>query len=198
MSISRDVEFLYEIGSLRNVPRGWRQHLGMDCASDLEHTYRVIWLALILARHEGKPFDEKKLLTIALLHDIPETRVSDHSYVQKAYVLNINETAAAEDMFKDTILEDMPNIFNEYEKRESYESKLVKDADNLDIDLELKELAERGSTIPRKFQKFREMVRNEKLYTETAKKFFDAIQSSDSDSWHLATNKWLRIPNAGK
>ena len=101
-------------------------------------------------------------------------------------------------MFKDTILEDMSNIFNEYEKRESYESKLVKDADNLDIDLELKELAERGSTIPRKFQKFREMVRNEKLYTETAKKIFDAIQSSDSDSWHLATNKWLRIPNAGK
>jgi putative hydrolase of HD superfamily len=198
MSVPRDIEFLYEIGSLRNVPRGWRQHLGMDCSSDLEHTYRVVWLALIIARHEGKPFDEKKLLTMALLHDIPETRVSDHSYVQKAYVTEINETAAAQDMFKDTILEDMVGTFTEYEKRESFESKIVKDADNLDIDIELKELAERGSTIPKKFQKFREMVRNDKLYTETARKFFDAIQQSDSDSWHLATNKWLRIANAGK
>lgn len=197
MSVQRDIEFLYEIGSLRNVDRGWKQHLGMDCASDLEHTFRVIWLALILARHEGKPYDRQKLLTMALMHDIAETRVSDHSYVQKAYVTNIDEETAIKDLFAETALEEMVPIAEEYERRESYEAKLVKDADNLDIDLELKEMAQKGSALPAKFKKFRDMVRNEKLYTESARRLYDAIQTSDPDSWHVAANKWLRIPSAG-
>ena len=50
---NRDLEFLFEIASLRNVPRGWRQHLGVDCASVLEHVVRTAFLALIIARREG-------------------------------------------------------------------------------------------------------------------------------------------------
>ena len=30
---NRDLEFLYEIGSLRYLQRGWRQHFGMDVAN---------------------------------------------------------------------------------------------------------------------------------------------------------------------
>jgi len=56
---NRDLEFLFEIASLRNVPRGWRQHLGVDCASVLEHVVRTAFLALIIARREGGA-DENK------------------------------------------------------------------------------------------------------------------------------------------
>ncbi|MFA5129433.1 MAG: HD domain-containing protein [Patescibacteria group bacterium] len=197
MSFHRDIELLYEIGTLRNVPRGWRQHLGVDCASDLEHTLRVVYLALILARHEGGA-DESKIMKMALVHDIPETRVSDHSYVQKVYVTNIDEDGAARDMFQDTILGDYLDVFREYEKRECLEAKIVKDADNLDIELELKELEEKGSKIPEKFKPFRLKVRHEKLYTQAAKDFWDACQDSDPSSWHLTMNKWLKVPDAGK
>lgn len=197
MPTSRDIEFLYEVGSLRNVPRGWRQHLGMDCASDLEHTIRVAWLALILARREGVT-DEAKIIKMALAHDIAETRVSDHSYVQKVYVRNIDEAAAVRDMFVGTALSDFVGIMEEYEKRESIESRIVKDADNLDIDLELKELEEQGSALPEKWNGFRRKIREEKLYTASAKAFWDEVQSSDPASWHLMMNKWLKDPNAGK
>ncbi len=196
-TIERDIELLYEIGSLRNVPRGWRQHLGMDCASDLEHTLRVAWLALMLSRKEGVG-DEAKILKMALVHDLPETRVSDHSYVQKVYVTNIDEEGAARDMFNNTCVADYFDVFKEFEARSCIEAQIVKDADNLDVEIELKELEELGSQIPSKFKPFRHVVRFEKLYTQAAKDFWDALQSSDPSSWHLTMNKWLKVPEAGK
>ncbi len=196
MNMQRDIELLYEIGSLRNVPRGWRQHLGMDCASDLEHTMRVCWLALIIARREGD-VDEAKVLKMALAHDIVETRTSDHSYVQKVYVKEVDEDGAARDMFQDTAIQDFYDVIHEYEERECKEAKIVKDADNLDIDLELKEMEEKGSQLRKKKQLFRDRIRAEKLYTDTARQMWDEIQNSDPASWHLSMNKWLKIPEAG-
>jgi len=193
----RDLEFLYELGSLRNIQRGWRQHLGVDCANDLEHTLRVIWLALIIARMEGVK-NEDKIMKMALVHDIAETRVSDHGYVQKVYV-EANEEMAALDLFKGTSFDDLhTDVLKEYKARKTIEAKIVKDADNLDIDLELKELEERGSLLPKKWAKFRKLIRQEKLYTDSAKKLWDAIQKSDVDSWHQTSNKWVIIPEAGK
>lgn len=196
MSNDRNIDFLYEIGSLRNVPRGWRQHLGFDVASDLEHTYRLIWLALIISRME-KAGDENKIIKMALVHDVAETRTSDLSYVQKVYV-KADEHKAANDMFEGTIVADYRKIIEDYEKRDSIEAKIVKDADNLDIDLELKEIAELGSKLPEKWASNRKLVREQKLYTDSAKKIWDEIQTSDPNLWHMNMNKWLTDPNAGK
>lgn len=197
MDNKRDLEFLFEVGSSRNLQRGWRQHFGMDVANDLEHTLRVVWIALILARKEGIK-SEEKIIKMALIHDIEETRTSDLSYVQKVYV-KADDARAAEDLFKETSLFDFYlDAFKEYNKRESIEAKIVKDADNLDVDIELKELEERGSKLPGKWQEMRKKVRDEKLYTESAKEFWDDIQKADVSSWHLEANKWLKIPEAGR
>lgn len=193
----KNIEFLFELGSLRNIQRGWRQHLGMDCANVLEHTLRVIWLALIIARKEGVK-NEEKILKMALVHDIAETRTTDLSYIQKVYV-NADEDASAHDLFEGTEVQDFySDVLQEYEKRESIEAKIVKDADNLDIDLEIKELEERGSKLPKKWVKFREIIRNEKLYTESARGLWDTLQTVDVADWHITANKWLKIPDAGK
>lgn len=193
----RDLEFLYEIGSLRNLDRGWKQHLAIPCASVLEHTMRLVWIALIIARREKAVVDENKIIKMALAHDLAEARVSDLSYVQKVYV-TANEVEAVKDLFGGTILEDYEEIVREFETRSSLEARIVKDADNLDLDIELKEIEEQGSELPKKWAANRRMMREEKLYTESAKQMWDEIQSSDPASWHLATNKWSRIPNAGK
>ncbi|MCP6720250.1 MAG: HD domain-containing protein [Patescibacteria group bacterium] len=193
----RDIEFLFEIGSLHNIQRGWRQHLGMDCANVLEHTLRVIWLALIIARKEGVK-NEEKILKMALVHDIAETRTTDLSYIQKVYV-DADENASARDLFEGTEVQNFySDVLQEYEKRESIEAKIIKDADNLDIDLEIKELEERGSKLPKKWVKFRRMIRDEKLYTKSAKDLWDTLQVVDAADWHITANKWLKIPDAGK
>jgi putative hydrolase of HD superfamily len=195
--MNNDINFLFELGTMRNVPRAWRQHFGLDCASVHEHTYRVVWLALMLARME-KNVDENKIIKMAMVHDISEIRTSDLGYIQKVYT-KANDDQAAHDSLADTIFADFyTDIFQEYEKRESLEAKIVKDADNLDIDLELKELEERGSLLPAKLQDFRKLVRNEKLYTESAKKVWDEIQSTDVSDWHLKANKWIKMPETGR
>lgn len=193
----RDLEFLYEIGSLRNTQRNWRQQLGLNCANDLEHNMRVIFIAMILAKRINQPIDEKKLLLMAFVHDLSETRVSDLNYVNKVYV-TADEAAAAHDLFKETSLSDLEQILIEFDKRECLEAKIVKDADNLDVDLELKELEEQGSLLVKKWASIRQKVRDEKLYTEEAKKLWDEIQVSDPADWHLKTNKFLKISEAGR
>jgi len=193
---SRDIELLFELGSLRNVQRLWRQHFGMDVANDLEHTVRVIWIALLIARLEGINSDEK-IVTMGLLHDIAESRTVDHGHVHKAYVIS-DEERAAHDMFQGTNLGDLERLLNEYKERQSLEAKIVKDADNLDVDFELRELASRGSTLPKKWLKGRKIIRNRKLYTKSAKQIWDLLQKSDSDTWHINANTWLRRPKAGR
>jgi putative hydrolases of HD superfamily len=193
----RDVEFLFEIGTLKNVDRGWRQHLAMDCANDLEHSFRVAFLALLIGKAEGG-VSEEKLIKMALVHDLAETRTSDLSYVQKVYT-KADEERAAKDLFEGTSLGHLhDDTLAEYEERQSLEAKIVKDADNLDVDLELKELAERGSQLPAKWQEQRKWIRDTKLYTESAKKLWDKIQKTDVSSWHMQSNKWKKMPEAGR
>jgi putative hydrolase of HD superfamily len=189
-TINPDINLLFEIGSLCNVPRGWRQHLGLDCASVLEHTLRVAWLALIIARREGRG-DEGRILRLALIHDLSETRTSDLSYVQKVYA-QADDQAAVDDSLKGTSLADYAGLFKEYETRDSIEAKIVKDADNLDIDLELKELEEKGSRLPAKLSELRRVVRDQQLHTESARRLWDEIQAADISDWHLKANKLVK------
>ncbi len=193
---SRDLEFLFEIGSLRNIPRAWIQHLGVPCASNLEHTMRVVFLALIIARAE-KRGDENTIIKMALAHDLPETRTADLAYVHKVYS-KTDDTRAARDLFAATSFPDFEKIHAKYEKRDSIEAKIVKDADNLDIDIELKEFEEQGHKLPAKWKTMRKFVRNKKLYTKSAKMLWDKLQKANVAQWHMEANKWKKLPNAGK
>ncbi len=193
----RDIEFLYEVGSLRNVQRRWRQQLAVDCENDLEHTLRVVWLALILARKEGEE-DEEKVMKMALVHDVAESRTIDFNYIHKLYA-KADGQKAARDIFAGTSLEDFfLEVLNEYEARKSPAAKIVKDADNLEADLELRELEERGLKLPDKWRKSRKRVRDERLYTDSARQLWDELDKVDVSAWHLAASKWLDNPKAAR
>lgn len=196
MKKSRDLEFLFELGSLRNMPRAWVQYGIVNPASNLEHTLRVVFLALLIARREKKG-DEAKIMKMALIHDIPESRTGDHNYLQKVYV-EANEDKAIHDIVEDTAFSDFETLFHEYEERKTIEAKIVKDADNLDVDMEMKEFEEIGSNLTDKWEPTRRIVREEKFYTETARKLWDEIQVTDPAAWHLLTNKWYKQPKAGR
>ena len=193
---NRDVEFLFEIGSMRNIPRAWIQHLGVPVASNLEHMMRVVFLALLIARREGKG-DQDLIMKMALVHDLAETRTADLAYVHKVYS-QTDDLRAAHDLFAGTSFPDLEAIHTRYKKRDSIEAKIVKDADNLDIDLELKELEEQGHKLPAKWKMMRKFVRDKKLYTKTAKTLWDKLQKANVAQWHMEANKWKKIPSAGR
>ncbi len=193
----RDIEFLYEIGTLRNLERTWQQFMGDGCASVPEHTFRMLFLALLIARGE-KYTDEGRILKMVLVHDIGESRTGDTNYVQAVYTTK--ETArATRDTFRGTSFADLyGDILAEYEERKTLAAKIVKDADNLDVDFELQEMKEKGSVIAQKMDGSRRLIRNKKLYTKTAKKIWDALQKADPAAWHLKANKWVKMKNAGR
>lgn len=183
MSMERDLQFLYEIGTLRFTRRQWSRFLNADFANLAEHHLRVMWLAITIAKYEKADID--KVLKMALVHDIAESRTGDVDYLSRQYVIR-NEELGLKDMLKSTALEkEFLKLYEEYEKRESLEAKVAKDADTLDVDLELNEQESRGFKLKYAWKGQRAHVGKTQLYTKTAKKFWDAIQKSDPNEWHI-------------
>lgn len=182
-SLSSDVNFLFEMGSIRFIDRTWKRFLNGDFANLAEHHFRLFWIAMTIAAHE-KGADSNKVAKLAMVHDIAESRAGDVDYLSRQYVVR-NEELAIHDMLDGTALEkEFLELWQEYETRETLESKIVKDADNLDVDFELAEQATHGSPLKDKWHNNRKFVAEERLFTDTAKKIFASLALADPHDWH--------------
>lgn len=180
---NRDLEFIYEIGALRHIKRTWVHFGNPDFQNLAEHHLRVAWIALILAKME-KVKDTGKVLKLAILHDIAESRTGDADYLSRQYIKR-DEELGIKDILSSTILEEeFLALFKEYEERKTPESKIVKDADVLDVDLELKEQEAKGSTLRKVWLKNRDNYALLQLSTKSAKKLWRKIQKSNPHDWH--------------
>jgi putative hydrolases of HD superfamily len=197
-TIKKSINLAFEAGSLRNIKRLWAQVLGPSVANNLEHSYRVMLMALVISRMEGKG-DEGKILKTALLHDLCEARSTDVAFLHRMYV-DRHEEKSRSDQLSGTFLEPDIELLAEYERRESVESKIIKDADDLDVDLELQELSFVGNEAARKYVSLNRPNIRAKLYTESAKKLWDALYQTRPDEWQdEITRQWSLIrKNQGK
>ncbi len=125
------VNFLYELGTLRKIMRAHRQVFLSDDSSDniASHSYRVTMISWFLAKAEGA--DLYKTVMMSLLHDIGEVRTNDHNWIHKRY-LKIFDEQIIDEQLNPLPYPDLKNILTEYEKRESLEAVLAKEADVLD------------------------------------------------------------------
>ncbi len=178
-----DINFMFEMGSIRFIQRTWKRFLGGDFANLAEHHFRMFWIALVIAERE-KNVDTGKVAKMVMMHDIAESRTGDVDYLSRQYVER-NEELGIKDMLAGTALEaEFLSLWREYEDRVTLESKIVKDADNLDVDFELAEQASSGNPLQKKWQDNRLFVSESKLYTETAKHIFRQLAIADPHDWH--------------
>lgn len=183
----RDIEFLFEVGCLRYMPRTWKRFFNPDVANNTEHTLRVIWIALLLSEYEDVR-DKEKVLKMALIHDLTESRTGDVDYLSRQYTER-KEDKAIGDIFKDTAFEkELLALWREYEQRKNIEARIVKDADNLDVELELAEQESRGHSVGAIWSGQRKKLVYPKLYTNSAKKLWNKIHQSEIHDWHLNAN----------
>lgn len=186
-----DVNFLFEMGNIRLINRVWRRFHFTQSANLAEHHFRVFWIAMIIAQHEGD-VDTGKIAKLALVHDIAESRVGDVDYLSRQYV-DRNQELAIKDMLGGTAIEEeFLALWEEYEERKTLESQIVKDADNLDVDFELAEQAATGAVLKDVKHTMRVTVSETKLYTKTAKKIFDQILASNPHDWHSTGRNRIR------
>ena len=183
MEKNRDLELLFELGCIRFIKRAWSQFLGPNFANLAEHHFRVAWLAMLLAKMEKKPVNMEKILKMALVHDISESRTGDVHYISRQYTKR-DEHKAIKDILKDTGLEkEMLEIWNEYEGRKSLEAKIVKDADWLDVDLEIQEQKASGRVHMKAWAENRQQM-HKIFLTDSAKKIVKLIQKSNPTDWY--------------
>jgi putative hydrolase of HD superfamily len=172
------VGFLFEVGMLKRTPRSGWQFLGSGGESVAEHTFRTAMIAYVLGRLDGA-VDPDRAVLIALVHDLPEARTGDLNYMNQKYV-EANEERAAHDMGAGLPFgEELEALLEEYRRLETAEAKLVRDADQLEMLLSLKELMDAGNPSAQEWIPF--VLR--RLSTPTARELAERILAGHSSAW---------------
>ncbi|MCB0749418.1 MAG: HD domain-containing protein [Ignavibacteriae bacterium] len=181
MNIDKLVNLFFEVGTLRKIARSHRQTLLTDDLSDniASHSYRVTIIAHFLSQLENA--NTEKVITMALFHDIAESRSGDQNWVNKRYVK----------VFEDEILNDqlswlnkdnnLLEIVKEYNERKTLEAKVAKDADLLDQILLLREYENNGNQEAVDWLKGKGQLKL--LTTKSAKKLAEKIYETSVHDW---------------
>ncbi len=189
MSImKRLTEFLFEIGMLKKTPRSGFQFLGSSGESVADHSFRTAVIGYALAGLEPEA-DLNRVILMCLFHDFAEARTGDHNYVNKKYVKS-NEKGALKDQLRGlSFAEDVITLIDEFNEDASLEAKLARDADQLDMILELKAQLDTGNPTAEDWLKYAV----KRLVTKHAKKMVEEILNCDSSDWWFEkkTDWWV-------
>lgn len=182
------VNFLFEVGILKRVPRSGYEFLGTGSESVAEHSFRVAVIAYLLAKNEQKA-DTQKVVLMSLFHDFHEARTGDHNYVNKRYVI-VNEDKAVRDLARKLPSgEEIVSLIHEFNSRETLEARLSQDADQLDFILELKRQQDLGNQSAAEWMRYS----IKRLITDIAKKLAHEIIKTDSSDWWFKKNEGLWV-----
>jgi putative hydrolase of HD superfamily len=178
MSLTAIAHLLFEARSLKNVARTGYQFLGAGRESVAEHSYTATMIAFVMARLVPG-VDTGRLVSMCLVHDLPEARVGDLNYVQKLYV-RADEAHAVADLTRDVPFgRDLAALIREFQQGASVEARLAHDADQLAFLLELKDLSDLGYAPPATWIPHL----RKRLKTETGNALADAIMAVERDGW---------------
>ena len=186
--MKRTAEFLFEIGMLKKTPRTGYQFLGSGGESVADHSFRTAVIGYILACREPRA-DRNRVVLMCLCHDFPEARTADHNYVNKKYVTTDEERAVRDQVAGLGFGGEILDLIREFNGCDTLEARLSKDADQLDLILELKEQLDLGNPNAGDWIAFA----TRRLVTDTAKEIADEILSTHSTQWWFdkKTDWWV-------
>jgi putative hydrolase of HD superfamily len=170
--------FLFEVGMLSRLPRSGYQFLGSGKESVAEHILRTVFVAYTLCKMD-ESLDEPRVLKMCILHDLPEARTGDMNYVNKKYVKVDEEKAIAELTQSLFFGNDIKEAIDEFNRRETRESLIARDADQIALILQLKECGDLGNKYTEEWIGFA----LQRLSTENGKKLSERITKTDSSEW---------------
>jgi putative hydrolase of HD superfamily len=189
--VDRIVDFLFEVGMLKRTPRtGWQFLAGAESESVADHTFRVAMIAFVLARMDDTPVDSDRVLSMALVHDLPEARTGDLNYMNQKYV-SADEERATADLVRDLpFADELEALLAEYRAEQSPESILTHDADQLELLLQLIENRSAGVPATEHWVPF--VLK--RLRTDAAQRLARRILDGDSARWWFDRDSdwWIR------
>jgi putative hydrolase of HD superfamily len=157
-------KFFQKVLELKNIQReGWREKLEINNPESVaEHIYSTTVMSMILSDLEG--LNTEKIIRMALLHDLAESVIGDitPNNIEKI------EKIKKENYAMNEILKNLPSelaksyfeIWDDYQKNSSEESKLLHDIDKLEMAFQAKFYQDSG--IPKeKLQTFFDTAKKE-------------------------------------
>ena len=163
---------------LKKTPRTGYQFLGTGGESVADHSFRMTIVGYVLASLEPEA-DGNKVVLMCLFHDLPEARTGDHNYVNKRYT-EVDENAAMDDQVRGLPFgSEMKSLFLEFNEAQTLEAKLAKDADQIDLILDLKEQLDIGNSRAKDWLSFAV----QRLVTDPGRRIAHKILESESDGW---------------
>ncbi len=176
--MDRIANLLFEAKILKELPRAGYHFLGAGKETVAEHSFMITFISYVMAKMEPD-VDELKLIKMSLMHDLSEARIGDLNYVQKKYV-KVDEEKAVKDATKNVPFgAEISTLIDEFNKGETLEAKLSRDADQISFILELKSLNDvgnksSGTWLPTIIGR---------LQTDTGKKLTKHIMATEWDAW---------------
>ncbi|MDI6721073.1 MAG: HD domain-containing protein, partial [Candidatus Aenigmarchaeota archaeon] len=170
------LKLMFELGVLSRMPRTGPYHVGItDHETCAAHSFRVMALAYFIAQEEKA--DTNKVLKMALVHDFPEARLMDQTFIQRKYYSAKEKEgkALSDQLGRLKGAEELKEIFDEFLKSGSKEADVVWDADILETLVEAKEYVQQGIKIMERWF----LGKRKLLKTETGKRLFDILEKEN-------------------
>ena len=144
------LDFFKDASNLKNIPRqGWIDKLSIDHPESVaDHSYSMSIMAMIIS--DLGNYDSEKILKMALLHDLAESKIGDFTPGQ----ISKDEKEKIENQAFHEIMENLPTrisseyaeIWKEYQNQISVESQFVHQIDRLEMALQAKIYQKSGSS----------------------------------------------------
>ena len=179
-------DFLFEMGMLCKTPRSGYQFLGSGRESVAEHVLRTVYTGYALCKLNPS-LNELRVLKMCVLHDLPEARTGDMNYVNKKYV-RVDEAKAVRELTESLSFgEDIRQAIDEFNAKETAESRIARDADQIALILQLKEYCDLGNKYSEEWIEYA----LKRLCNEEGKKLAARIIETDSSHWWFKEkNDW--------
>ncbi len=176
--MDRIADFLFEVGMLNKTPRTGYQFLGSGKESVAEHILRTLFVGYTLCKMDNT-LDENRVLKMCFFHDLPEARTGDMNYVNKKYV-DVDEEKAVRELTEGISFgNEIKEAIDEFNKKETRESQIAMDADQLALLLQLKEYGDLGNKYAEEWINYA----LKRLNTTTAKELVAKILGTDFSHW---------------
>ena len=143
------LDFFKTSVNLKNISRqGWIDKLSIEHPESVaDHSYSMAIMGMVISDLEK--YDTEKIIKMILLHDLAESHIGDYTpgQIRKENKIKIENNAYDEiiSTLPDIIKLQYDKIWEEYQKQESPESKIVHQIDKLEMILQAKMYQEEGA-----------------------------------------------------
>jgi len=173
------LDFFKTAVNLKNIARqGWIDKLSIEYPESVaDHSYSMAIMGMVISDLEN--YNSEKILKMILLHDLAESKIGDYTpnQISKENKIKIENKAYDEiiNSLPDAIKLQYGQIWEEYQKQESPESKIVHQIDKLEMALQAKMYQKEGSP-KQAIESFFKSAENEITHPKLKELFNQIIQ----------------------